>query len=578
MYSLPGRKDTALTEDRQPLPATPLATPGKSFLAGACLLMVSLTGLMTYPQVLHMRDGVDDAGDPLLNAWALSWVAHQLPLAPTRLFDGNIFHPEANTLAFSETLLAPALVVAPLRWLGVGAISVYNLVFLSGFALSGLGTVLLVYALTGQRGAAVVAGIIFAFLPYRMDHYAHLQLQQTQFIPLTLWALHRLVESGRRRDGVLLGACVAGQLLSCTYYGIFMIPYLALMAVALLLNGRLSKTRAQDVVDLHLQLDVRGWRRRLVALAAGVAVCLVIAAPTGRAYLAARALVGERGTEEVTNGSATWRNYLATSEANVLYGRWSRPYGDPERRLFAGVLPVLLALVALWPPLTRVRVAYALGLLFALDMSLGFNGFSYRFFYENLLPFRALRIPARMGLIVGFSLAVLAGHGVARVSGRLNPGRRALLAAVCSCLILYEYRSKPWDLTFVPTKAPVIYASLPSLAKDASSAVVELPIAQEDPTYMYYSTFHWRPLLNGYSGFFPKSYGQVVEALKVFPSEGGFEALRSSGTRYLLVHGELMNWGRYRTLIAALDGRQDVALVARQPWEKSEISLYELKR
>ena len=351
MYSLPGRKDTALTGDRQPLPATPLATPGKSFLAGACLLMVLLTGLMTYPQVLHMRDGVDDAGDPLLNAWALSWVAHQLPI-----------------------------------------------------------------------------------------------------------------------------------------------------------------------------------------------------------------------------------NYLATSEANVLYGRWSRPYGDPERRLFAGVLPVLLALVALWPPLTRVRVAYALGLLFALDMSLGFNGFSYRFFYENLLPFRALRIPARMGLIVGFSLAVLAGHGVARVSGRLNPGRRALLAAVCSCLILYEYRSKPWDLTFVPTKAPVIYASLPSLAKDASSAVVELPIAQEDPTYMYYSTFHWRPLLNGYSGFFPKSYGQVVEALKVFPSEGGFEALRSSGTRYLLVHGELMNWGRYRTLIAALDGRQDVALVARQPWEKSEISLYELKR
>ncbi len=86
-------------------------------------------------------------------------------------------------------------------------ILIYNLVFLSGFALSGVGVALLVRRLTGHTGAAILAGIVFAFPPYRIDHYAHLQLQQTQFIPLALWAFHRLLDTGRLRDGVLLGVC-----------------------------------------------------------------------------------------------------------------------------------------------------------------------------------------------------------------------------------------------------------------------------------------------------------------------------------------------------------------------------------
>ena len=52
---------------------------------------------------------------------------------------------------------------------------------------------------------AIVAGIIFAFPPYRIDHYAHAQLQQTQCIPLALWAFHALLDSRRVRDGLLAG-------------------------------------------------------------------------------------------------------------------------------------------------------------------------------------------------------------------------------------------------------------------------------------------------------------------------------------------------------------------------------------
>ena len=115
---------------------------------------------------------------------------------------------------------------------------------------------------------------------------------------------------------------------------------------------------------------------------------------------------------------------------------------DPERRLFPGFVAVALAIVGLWPRTrkdARTRVfrarrpfAYALGLMLAFDVSLGFNGVIYRGLYDYFLPFKALRIPARMGLMVGFSLAVLAGYGATRIAERLRSAtaRRAVLTLI----------------------------------------------------------------------------------------------------------------------------------------------------
>jgi len=90
---------------------TDRAVSTKAFLACTLLLFTALTAIMTYPQVLHMTDGVHDDGDPLMVSWVLAWVAHQLARAPAHLFDANIFYPERNTLAYSETLIVPGLVL-----------------------------------------------------------------------------------------------------------------------------------------------------------------------------------------------------------------------------------------------------------------------------------------------------------------------------------------------------------------------------------------------------------------------------------------------------------------------------------
>ncbi|MGH9142089.1 MAG: DUF6044 family protein [Vicinamibacterales bacterium] len=553
------------------------------FLVVTLALFVALTAVMTYPQVLRMSDGVHDPADPLMVTWVLAWVAHQLPNAPAHIFDANIFYPERNTLAYSETLLVPGMLAAPLHWLGVAPILVYNLVFLSGFALSGVGVALLVRRLTGHAGAAMVAGIVFAFPPYRIDHYAHLQLQQTQFIPLALWAFHRLLDTGRLRDGALLGLCIVCQMLSCMYYGIFLVPYMAVVCGTMLIAAR------------------RMPKRRLLALVVAAAVVAVATMPVGRAYLAARKVVGERSRDEVARNSATWRNYLAPPETNALYGKVFARFMEPERRLFPGFVAVGLAIVGLWPrtrpkadqekrraALSGVRdyvsspqFAYGLGLILAFDVSLGFNGMIYRGLYDYFLPFKALRIPARMGLMVGFSLAVLAGYGAARVSDRLRSARmRCAVLTTIGVLMLAEYASTPLELWAAPRHPPDAYADLIRDAGDGPTSVIfEFPTgAMEDPEYLYYSTFHWQYLVNGYSGFFPPSYQHIVRAVRGFPDETSMNMIRSHGVRYLVIHGEWLYGARYEEIVTELDRRADVKLISRHPWQRedkhAEISVY----
>ena len=571
---------TAIRESRmEPLPPPPVAilpprTSSRRLLVGTFALLTGLTAVMTYPQFLYLGSGVSDVGDPLLNTWALSWVAHQLPNAPARLFDGNIFYPQRGTLAFSESLIMPALIVAPLSWVGVGPIFVYNVVFLSALVFSGLGVTLLVLELTGEARAAIVAGIIFAFLPFRMDHYPHLQLQQTQWIPLTMWALHRVMRSGRLADGAKLGMFAAFQMLSCVYFGVFLIPYAAVVALLLLAaEARIAK-RGPGVV---LRYD-RGLKRRLLVFGVAAAVYLALVAPVGRAYVAASGVVGVRSIDEVASGSATARNYLAAPRTNVLYGRWADTFGTDERRLFPGAVAFALALVGVWRLRSAAQFAYGVALLLAFDLSLGFNGLSYRVLWNTMLPFQGLRVPARMGLFVGFSLAVLAGYGVTRLIAQIqSPSRRRLLAVGLSLFILLEYRSKPLNLAIVPNSPPPVYADLiRSLEGLPRTAIVELPIAREDPTYMYYSTFHWQNLLNGYSGFFPPSFNSLVLALESFPDAISLNALRQRGARYVIIHGELLRPEEYQALVSSVDRSADLKLVARRPWQDREISLYRL--
>ena len=89
---------------------------------------------------------------------------------------------------------------------------------------------------------------------------------------------------------------------------------------------------------------------------------------------------------------------------------------------------------------------------------------------------------------------------------------------------------------------------------------------------MYYSLQHWKPLVNGYSGFAPASYGALLHDLRGFPDDEGIAALRRRKVRYLLVHQPFYINGDYAADIAALRGRSDLRWAGRFRWKGGDTS------
>src|SRR5712691_7579436 len=91
------------------------------------LLFLVLTALVTYPQVTGLGVAVPFHSDPYFSMWRLGWVAHEVLHDPRHVFEANIFFPAHDTLAYSDAMLLPGVVLAPLFWARINPVVVYNI-------------------------------------------------------------------------------------------------------------------------------------------------------------------------------------------------------------------------------------------------------------------------------------------------------------------------------------------------------------------------------------------------------------------------------------------------------------------
>jgi len=610
---------------------------GRAWSVSVVYLVTALAA--TWPLVRGLgRDVPWDLGDSILNMWILSWDGEQIRriLAGdfsriATFFDANIFHPAPLALAYSEHLIPQAIQIFPVWLISGNPILCYNLLFLSSIVLAGLGMYLLVRELTGNTLAAFIAGLLFAFAPYRLPQSGHLQVLTSQWMPFVLYGLLRYFHTRRLRP--LGGATLAlvAQNLSSGYYLLFFMPF----AVAFAL---------WQVARLGL------WRNRRMWLElSGAAVA--VAAMTAPFLLPYGALRGqgfaERSLNEVFRFSADVYSYGTASGEQQLWGTTMQAFPKPEGELFPGFVAVLLAIIGVvaidrsrvqtegrgpystgvvtrWLAwlfaaiaivhgiaavvtvlvrrisfdtglfvvrmsnvnqlLLRAAVAFALLLLVsptarartrvflrergyfvavllaAMWLSLGPIPQSlgrpveivapYRLLLEYVPGFDGVRVPARFAMIVALALAALAGYGAAWVS-RARLGRAILFVAAVIAVLegtrlpfivngAYALRdfNTPEARLFRPARAPAVYREFAAQPSDA--VLIELPLGPPDFDLraMFYSVVHWRPLVNGYSGFYPPHYGRLITALSEIPrhADVSIEALRSTGATHLILH------------------------------------------
>jgi hypothetical protein len=508
-------------------------------LLAVLALFTLVTAAMTWPQALSLSSRATPHQDVYFNMWRLRWFAHALTTPSVRLFNANIFYPEPATLALSDAMIVEGVVAAPLLWARTPPVLVHNLMMLGAIVLSGVAMFALARHLTGSRAAGVLAGLVFAFAPYRVEHLMHMELQWAMWSPLAFLALHRTFETGKWKYGLATGGLIALQMLSSIYYGIFLATLLGLGALLLLARDR--------SVPL---------RRVLPPLVGGAVLAAAISAAYAVPYSRAHARVGDRSAIDVTAFSARPSSYLAATPGNWLYGAARTSRVGPERRLFPGAIPVLLAIAGLLLQVpSRRAIVYLLLLVAAFEASLGFRGYSYAFLYDHVAAFRVLRATARLGIFVLLFVGVLAAYGYQALARARGPAARAVLAGVLALAVLVEYRAT-FPLTTFANTAPPIYRIL---ARQPPGVVAEFPVPRADALpgdeaeYAYMSTFHWFPLVNGYSGNYPPSFIERLDRLEDFPGPRSMAQLRRDGVTYVIVHGSAYPGEAFGELRGRLD-------------------------
>lgn len=530
--------------------------------AGLLALFAALAVFHTWP--LATAPGAlsrHDNADALLNEWVVAWVAHQLAHDPLRLFQANIFHPEPNTLAFSEHLFVQGVMGVPLRWAGLQTTAVHNVLLILGFALTGWTMALVLWRWTGDTWAAVIGGMLLAFNAHSLSRVAHLQAVHVEFLPLAVFALDRLLAVPRVRHALGLAAAFALQSLTSNYLLVFLT--FGLTGAAL--------TRARDWM---------GRRRTLGMIALAAASAAVLLAPFLYPYWQAREQQGlGRSLAEAATYAASWRDYLAAS-GRLHYEWWSAPFSrDAGAFLFPGVTAMVLAGVAVgtgraWAPHARLWLGMGLA---GLVLSFGAAMPGYEYLHGAVPLLHGIRASVRFGYLVLAAVAALAAFGLLALRTRLatRRGLRAAVSLAALVLVTAEAARVPVGYTRART-VPSVYRFL---ADEPNAVVVELPIFDgvdrfRNARYMLHSTRHWRPLVNGYSGFTPASFRRHAVAARAFPEPEALAYLRGLGVTHVFVHA---NW------FTEVYGAAQLERIPRAPGlrlllDGGNLTIYELSR
>ena len=550
-------------------------------LTGLLLAYTALTVLFTWPIAAHLSDHLRSSGDPLDSVWRVAWGQERLLRAPWRLFDGNTFYPYPRSYLFDELLFGSAVLSLPLRLVTANPIAIYNLTLLATFVLSALAMYALARRLRCHQAAAFAAGLIYAFAPLHMAHLDHLSLMSGQYLPVVILLLDRLFAAPRWRDALALALVLAMQALSSQYYA-----YYLAFAVAGFLLLRVAQ------LSWHRQFPGRAvWSRLIVA--GGLAALAVL--PFAIGYGTVRSdYQFQRSMEHNIFFAANVTSFFTADSRNWLWGQLTAPLRalGPytfERIMFPGLLALLLGLAGAIVSWRRWLAQYFIllgagsallalgpGLYLTGDpQSLRFAPLPYRYLYDHLPGFDAMRVPARIGVLYGLSVAALAGLGLTWLLERVARWRRpralpgtaargagaAVLAGLVIGGICLESANRPATLEPIATgdRVPQVYRWL---ATQPVVALIELPfvIPKHDRvsnSYQYYSLYHRHETVNGSADIVPAGYKSLAEELYRGPTPRALAILQGLGVTHVVVHYDLLGTQLGATTRETLDSLPD---------------------
>jgi hypothetical protein len=465
--------------------------------------------------------------DCYLVLWILAWDTHALLTAPWRLFQANIFYPAPLSLAYSENLLGYVPLFAPTYLATGNPVLALNLLVFLTYPLSAVAT----YALARRwvsGPAAALAGFLFAYCVTRYRLPPVFQMYGVQYFPVALLLSERWLDRARTRDAVLLAGAMLLQALSSVYLAYALaIAHGTYLLIALALRRK--------------SID----RRRVIGLA-----CVLGSVALGVALVSIPYLrLGKLGLipdyrENVGMNIGLLPYFAAANVWNYL-----RDEG-------VGSVGYVLAALALLPGWRRLGFPRALGALLVVVATLlafgptilvrGHKLWSpYALLMDWVPGFSTLRGPFRFLVVTQLGLALLAGLGLERILAYVPSRMRWPLAIATGFATFVAYGPLPaLPLRAEPTGAeiPPAYRWLAEHGEGRALVEEPSPLFVESARRMYFSTYHWLPIVDGYGGYPPGTALHIHRITSRFPAPAALQELVDNvDIGWILVHRDQLD-------------------------------------
>ena len=530
-----------------------------SFLA--FVYFTFLTFVMTFPLIFRMNQIMGNAGgDGTYFVWLVRWyqkALFELKISP--FFNPYLNYPQGWNLASTDITPAMVALALPVSLL-FGPTCGYNFSMLLSFILSGWGMYLWIKHLTKDDMAALVAGTIFAFLPFHMAHFliGHLSLAGTQWFPFYFWGLYDLLKQEKFSWKPVLLAGVSAGLIGATspYY-----VYMAILLSAVFLLGFIlfkGYKRFKDPVF---------WKSLILFGLLGAVLVGITMLP----YLGFNAQNGltSRPVEYVSEYSASPTDFVIPSMWHFLWGKWVDKTFSPEywqeATLYIGAVAFILAAFA-W--LKRRRTAHPellnIALLVAISafvLALGIDPhwlgrkvaslpvvlqlifhrvdmpqiyLPAYYLYKYLPFFSKMRVLMRFGLFTLIFSSLMAGLGAHVLLNTSSLKLRRWVGIGLLVLVFVDFYPGVFTKFSTLDARPVDYWLE---TQPDTGAVAQFPFSYESDQGQVYNTLvSQKPSLVGFfNANHPEQYDRIHHTMDGFPSPESVDLLRKLGVAYVVV-------------------------------------------
>ena len=526
------------------------------------LVAVTLFTLVLFrPFSLHLNDAVVNVIDPLFYAWNLQYNANTFLGKEQSVFDTNIFFPLTNTIAYSDTLWGQSLFVNPLIWITHNPIFVENVAVLLSFPLAAIAMFLLAFHFTSNKIAAFLSGMFYAFSYSRLSQIGHLPTISNQWLPLYLLFLFRFLKDGKSKNFIFLCICYLLSITSSIYFGVFLIPITVLIIVT-------------DFIKHMLVHTISQYKKYLITILPIIIPFIIFLSIALLPYIRLKAENPgiKRSIDDVTHLRASLIDYINVLPTSL--NRYQLPTNTNEHVLFPTFTLLFLAMLGLVTSFPKYRYTSTVFVLLAClsfilslgnEQSFTIGPFStgtlkmpYYYLYKYFPLFQIVRVPARFSIFIIISLSVLASGGIDYI---MKKTKARWVTSIILCAFIFEVwqtntpfvtiplaESIPAVYTWIHNQPePMILAEFPiSLFYHGNSMEDQLDKSyktlQKSDTYaletyrVYFSAFHKKRMINGYSGYLPENYNKLAQTLEGFPSEASIKALQDIGVTHAVVH------------------------------------------